>query len=207
MFGSHFPPYCLGTPLLQFVSLTGHLKHLTTQPCADAHDQWRSDIIMASLTLTAKQQAVLLVLWPCLKVPPRIDVQIGPEGIRLGATFDRTAPGMVFDKVRSDYDQIAVAANLDVATVEVDFERLEAAAGLGSIEEAVDVWESIKEVVRAAASATPVSCPSRDSSKAENSWDIPKWVGERSYWPLSGRASSADYEARTRAHLMPETLR
>lgn len=135
---------------------------------------------MANLTLTAKQQSVLLVLWPCLKASPRIDVQIGPEGIRLGATFDRTAPGMVFDKVRSDYDQITVAANLDVATVEVDFERLKAAAGLASAEEAVHVWESIKDVVSAAAAAavTPASHRSRDNLRAGERWEIPEWVRE-----------------------------
>jgi hypothetical protein len=133
-----------------------------------------------NLTLNAKQQTVLLVLWPCLKAPPRIDVQIGPEGIRLGATFDRTAPGMVCGTVRSEHNQIAIAANLDVATVEVDFERLKAAAGLASAEEAMHVWESIKDVVSAAAAAvTPASHRSRNNLRAGERWEVPGRVSER----------------------------
>jgi hypothetical protein len=127
----------------------------------------------ANLTLNSKQQSVLLVLWPCLKAPPRIDGQIGPEGIKLGATFDRRAPGIVFETVRSDHDQITVAADLDAADVEVDFEKLKAAAGLASVEEAAEVWESIKEVVSAAASATPVSHWSRDKLELQNG-DVPR---------------------------------
>jgi hypothetical protein len=152
MFRSRFPLSSLGTSLLQSVSLTGHLTHLTQHrrmlSLMTRGD--RTNITMADLTFTAKQQTALLVLWPCLKAPPRIDVPIGPEGIRFGATFDKTAPGTILETVRSDYDQIAIAINLDVATVEVDFEKLKAAADLGSVDEAVEVWESIKDVVSAA---------------------------------------------------------
>ena len=81
---------------------------------------------------------------------------------------------MVFETVRSDHDQITVAADLDVADVEVDFEKLKAAAGLASVEEAAEVWESIKEVVSAAAaSATPVSHWSRDKLELQK-WDVPR---------------------------------
>lgn len=129
-----------------------------------------------NLTLTAKQQSVLLNLWPCLKSPPHIDIQIGPAGIRLGATFDTTAHGMVFETVRSDNNQVSIAANLDVTAVEVDFERLKAAAGLNSVEEAAEIWESIKHVVDSAAAATPVSHRSSDVLKVEDRWwELPKW--------------------------------
>jgi hypothetical protein len=136
----------------------------------------RTNITMADLTFTAKQQTALLVLWPCLKAPPRIDVPIGPEGIRFGATFDKTAPGTICETVRSDYDQIAIATNLDVATVEVDFEKLKAAADLGSVDEAVEVWENIKAVVSAAASAaaTTIANGSRNALEPEEilPWDL-----------------------------------
>jgi len=125
-------------------------------------------------TLTPKQQSVLLALWPCLKSPPRIDVQIGPEGVRLAATFDRTTPGIVFENVRSKRDEIAVAANLDVATVEVDFEKLKVAAGLESAEEAAEVWESIKHMVSFASAATCTVAQryARDAGEKVPPWDL-----------------------------------
>ena len=128
-------------------------------------------------TLTAKQQSALLVLWPCLKAPPRIDIQIGPEGIRLGATFDSTAPGMVFETVRSEHDQITVAANLDVATVRVDFEKLKTAAGLASAEEAAEVWESIRHLVSSASAATVAQ---RSENALEAGEKIPPWDSNKS---------------------------
>ena len=121
-----------------------------------------------NLILNAKQQSVWLVLWPCLKSPPHIDVQIGPEGIRLGATFDKAAPGMIFETVRSDNDQVSIAANLDVAAVEVDFERLKAAAGLDSVEEAAGIWKSIEDLVKSAASAKFASHQSGDVLNVED---------------------------------------
>lgn len=125
-------------------------------------------------TLTSKQQSVLLALWPCLKSPPRIDVRIGPEGVRLAATFDRTPPGIVFENVRSKRDEIAVAANLDVATVEADFGKLKVAAGLESAEEAAEVWESIKHVVSVASAATCTAAQrcARDAGEKVPPWDL-----------------------------------
>ena len=127
--------------------------------------------ISPDCTLTSKQQSVLLVLWPCLKAPPRIDIQIGPEGIRLGATFDRTAPGMVFESVKLDPDQIAVAATLDVTAVEIDFETLKVAAGLESAEEAAEVWGSIKYVVSSASATTVARRYARDAGEKVPPWD------------------------------------
>lgn len=92
----------------------------------------------------------------------------------MGATFDRTAPGMVFEAVRPDRDQITIAANLDVATVEVEFEKLKIASGLESTEEAAEIWESIKRVcsVASAATCTVAQRYARDAGEKVPLWDL-----------------------------------
>lgn len=69
---------------------------------------------------------------------------------------------------------MTIAANLDVATVEVDFAKLKIAAGLGSPEEAAEIWESIKHV---ASSASVTTCTvtqryARDVSEKAPPWDL-----------------------------------
>jgi hypothetical protein len=54
--------------------------------------------------------------------------------------------------VETSPEEITVAANIDPTTVEVNFEQLVSLAGLDSNEEALHIWDSIKQEVRSAPS-------------------------------------------------------
>jgi hypothetical protein len=105
-----------------------------------------------STSLADKQERVRQVLRHCLKDPPRVEVTVGPGVLRVAARFRTTSVGVHFDNVESSPEEIAVAANLDPATVEVNFEQLVSLAGLDSIEEAFRIWDSIKQEVSSAPS-------------------------------------------------------
>jgi hypothetical protein len=93
-----------------------------------------------NIILTEKQERVRQCFWACLKTPPQIDVEIRPGGgIRATATFDKTVAGVKFEDIESNPKQIRVAAEFDLTTVEVDFERLAATTGLESAREAEEI--------------------------------------------------------------------
>lgn len=85
----------------------------------------------------------------CLKSPPRFDLKIQPgRQCTFAATFDKTAAGVRFGNVESSDDRIIVPADFDLATVEVDLERLTAATGLSGVEETEKVWASVVQLVQ-----------------------------------------------------------
>jgi hypothetical protein len=73
-------------------------------------------------SLADKQEKVRRVLWSCLKDPPRVEVTVGPGVFKVAAKFTTASVGVRFEKVESSPEEITVAANLDPATVEVNFE-------------------------------------------------------------------------------------
>lgn len=97
--------------------------------------------------LAEKQEKVRRVLWHCLKSPPQVEVKVGPGELRVAAKFNLGNVGVHFEDVKSKAGQIVVAAQLDPLTVEVNFEQLSALAGLEGVEEAIHIWEAIKEQV------------------------------------------------------------
>lgn len=107
----------------------------------------------ADIPLSAEQEKVRQALWACTNASPRIGLIIGSSGLHVAASFDKAAPGIVFQAVESGPNQIRVAGKLDPATVEVNYESLRQAARLHSREEAEQVWESIKELIRSAQAA------------------------------------------------------
>jgi hypothetical protein len=97
--------------------------------------------------LTEKQEKVRMCLWPCLKTPLRLETKIHLGEISLAVIFDRTT-GIFYEDIKVSHDGIRFAAKLDPAVAEVDFEGLKTATGLGSAEEAAEVWESITNMVK-----------------------------------------------------------
>lgn len=97
--------------------------------------------------LAEKQERVRRVLWHCLKSPPQVEVKVGPGELRVAAKFNLGDVGVLFEDVKMEDGQIVIAAQLDPSTVEVNFEQLSALAGLDNTEEAIHIWEAIKEQV------------------------------------------------------------
>jgi hypothetical protein len=84
----------------------------------------------SDLTLNEKQIRLRQCLVACIRPPPRFALEIRPGGkCTFAATFDRTAAGVRFGDVETSSDQIIVPAEIGLAAVEVDFERLTGAAG------------------------------------------------------------------------------
>jgi hypothetical protein len=104
------------------------------------------------MSLADKQERVRQVLWHCLRDPPRVEITVGPGLLRVAAKFTTTSIGVNFDNVETSPEEITVAANIDPTTVEVNFEQLVSLAGLDSNEEALHIWNSIKQEVRSAPS-------------------------------------------------------
>jgi hypothetical protein len=77
------------------------------------------------------------------------------------AAFDKTAAGVRFGNVESSDDRIIVPADFDLATVEVDLERLTAATGLSGVEETEKVWESIVQLVQKHSPGAACECSGR----------------------------------------------
>jgi hypothetical protein len=128
----------------------------------------------SDLTLNEKQIRLRQCLVACIRPPPRFALEIRLGGkCTFAATFDRTAAGVRFGDVETSSDQIIVPAEIDLAAVEVDFERLTGAAGFQNIEETQEVWKSIKRLMQPALSSAVVHEP------IENIHDVESESGMR----------------------------
>ena len=106
--------------------------------------------------LAEKQERVRRVLWHCLKSPPQVEVKVGPGELRVAAKFNLGDVGVHFEDVKTEAGQIVVVAHLDPLNVEVNFEQLATLAGLEGVEEAMNIWGTMKEQVATAPSALDI---------------------------------------------------
>jgi hypothetical protein len=84
-------------------------------------------------------------------------LELRPGGkCRFAATFDKTAAGVKFGNVESSSDQIVVPAEIDLAAVDIDFERLANSADSEGAAEAEEFWESIRRLVNCGPPTTRV---------------------------------------------------
>jgi hypothetical protein len=90
-------------------------------------------------------EIVRRVIFNCLKKPTKVDTDFKSGEIGVVAEFDTSAPGAVFEKVQTSTGKIRVVATLDPATIEVNFETLQACMGLESAGEAAGIWDAVKK--------------------------------------------------------------
>lgn len=132
-------------------------------------------------TLTEKQDKVRKVLWHCVKDPPQVENRIGPGELRFAAKFSIGSAGVKFEDVKTGPHEIVVVAHLDPQTAEVNMEQLTALAGLDSVDEAVSIWESIKELV--ASTPSPPESEDDESEKTAAASLKTQAVSHRPYHP------------------------